>query len=171
MGLAILLDKLLAKRVITGRGTTDPYLTKYRLLDLGRHVGRLHLHRFHRSDEDPECHSHPWSWALSLVLWGGYEETLALPVPGAPPLLRFGRKRRPGAFNLIRRDTWHRVDLLRGECWTLFLSGPIPDHAPGESSWGFLDLVTSRVIPWRQFLADKGGTVPDGAYWREKREA
>jgi hypothetical protein len=103
----------------------------------------LYLHHFHRSDVDRELHNHPWEWAVSFVLAGGYVEER-----------REGRavvrkEVLPGHFNRIRHDDFHRVDLIEHDAWSLFLVGP------KVKSWGFWDRTTNRVTPWREFLAGK----------------
>lgn len=130
-------------RVIDG-GDGSPYLSKHALLR-GVHGGwHLHLHRFHRGDEDTALHNHPWPCA-SLILVGGYREE-RLRDDGAIVT----HERRPGAINLIGADTFHRVDLIDGECWTIFLNAPVVQE------WGFLDRVSRRFTPWREFIRGKG---------------
>jgi hypothetical protein len=94
----------------------------------------LYLHCFHQSDDAAQLHSHPWRWAISLVLKTGYVEDRTL--RGSNGVRR--KPYRPGQLNFLRGSTFHRVDLDRGEAWTLFLVGP------GESSWGFLDLASTH---------------------------
>src|SRR5690606_161477 len=45
------------KSVIYGKEDdhATPYMTRY-------WIGRLRLHIFHRGDQDPDCHDHPWSF-------------------------------------------------------------------------------------------------------------
>ena len=54
-----------------------PYMTRY-------WIGRLRLHIFHRGDQDPDCHDHPWDfWTFPFTPyveevaeptgWGEYE--------------------------------------------------------------------------------------------------
>lgn len=39
----------------------DPYMTRI-------WIGRLRLHIFHRGDQDPDCHDHPWDfWTFPLT--------------------------------------------------------------------------------------------------------
>jgi hypothetical protein len=124
-------------------GEAGPYLTRYTLL-VGRGEGpwALHVHHFHRGDNDAAVHGHPWRWALSLMLSGGYREWR--PAHGA---LR-PRDVRPGAVNLLTSETLHRVDLLDGEAFTLFLTGP------KGGSWAFVE--PSAFIPWRDYLKARG---------------
>lgn len=134
----------LPERVITGAEDT-PYLSKY-LVAGGTHGGwHLHLHRFHRSDEDRALHNHPWPCA-SLILAGGYREER---VRDDGAIVTY--ERRPGALNFIGANTFHRIDLIDGECWTLFLNLPVVQN------WSFMDRRTREVTPWREYLAAKGG--------------
>ena len=141
------LARRLPLRVIVGR-EHDPYLCKYKLAAGER--WRLHLHRFVRSDEDHELHSHPWTWSVGLILWGGYREEYE--VANRAVALRAVL---PGRLNVIFGDTFHRVELIERECWTLFLSGPVHGQ-----SWGFKDRLPDGTLgafrPWRAFVRAKG---------------
>ena len=139
-------------RVIEGRNGESAYLTRYFIFrrsplteGMDRHALKvprwgLYLHCFHRGDVDGACHDHPWDWAISFVLKNGYSEERRV----GDKVIR--RDIRPYRFNFLRGDTFHRVDLVRGEAWTLFLVGPI------VKSWGFWDRDTGIVTPWRVFL-------------------
>jgi hypothetical protein len=100
----------------------------------------LYLHRFHRSDADGELHNHPWRWALSLVLVGGYSEERR----NGARVIR--RRVAPGSLNFIRANDFHRVDLLEHDAWTLFLVGP------KSQSWGFWSRTDGAFTPWREFI-------------------
>jgi hypothetical protein len=82
----------------------------------------LFLHHFRASDPAVHVHSHPWQWAVSLVLVGGYREERCQQV-GAR-VLRLEHEYLPGSLNLIGPDDRHRIDLIGRDCWTLFLVGP-----------------------------------------------
>lgn len=108
----------------------------------------LYLHRIHRNDNDRELHNHPWAWAASWILAGGYVEERRHGVPGDYSIVT--RELRPGDSNTIGHGDFHRVTrLLDGECWTLFAAGP------KVSSWGFWSAETDTVTPWREFMAAK----------------
>lgn len=125
-------------------GKLGPYLTRWPLLALPRGA-RLSLHYFHRSDEDQELHTHPWSWAAALQLAGGYTEERR---DGLDIVTRVCP---PGSLVLIWPDTAHRVDLLDPDgSWSLILTGPV------VSSWGFYDRVSWDFTPWREFVERKG---------------
>jgi hypothetical protein len=135
-------------RVIEGRDGS-PFLSKYLIAGGAREGWRLHLHRFHRGDEDPEMHNHPW-WCASLILAGGYIEE-RLRADGA--VVAFDRG--PGSVNVIGAEVFHRVDLSGGECWTVFL------NAPASQRWGFINRHARHFVPWREFIQQKG-MVPNG---------
>lgn len=105
----------------------------------------LFVHFFHRSDDDRDQHNHPWGTSLALVLAGGYHEERG----------DYSRIVKPGRFNLIRHDDYHRVDLLKPEegSWSLFLAGR---HM---QDWGFRDTETQEHIPQEEYLARKFGKV------------
>lgn len=146
-------------RVIFDREGGLPYLSRWYLIrkkpvdddDLkgqssetsGRRLFDLYLHCFHRSDDDQALHNHPWSWALSLVLCGGYTEERRV---GGEVVRRVFR---PPALNLIRGGDYHRVDLLDRDAWSLFLAGPKVD------TWYFWDRNLKARMPWRKFIEVK----------------
>lgn len=123
-------------------GVDGLYLTRWNLGDVG--PARVYLHRFNRGDEDKELHNHPWAWAFSLMLAGGYVEH-RLCSQG----IVWRRVVRPGAVNVIRANDFHKVELRGGPAWTLFVTGP------KAQSWGFLDPLSREFTPWREFLRQK----------------
>ncbi len=128
---------------VTMHGTRGPYLTRYTLFNVGKALPRIKINHFHRGDEDVELHSHPWAWALSLILRGGYwEERLR---GNELQISRLG----PGDINLLLSDTFHRVVKADGT-WSLFITGPEVD------TWYFLDHRTHQMWEWRQFIRLKG---------------
>lgn len=67
-----------------------PYLTRYTLFSVPGKNGAIFLHHFHSSDKaDGDLHNHPWKWAQSLILKGGYYEKKCyapfIPVYGLEP--------------------------------------------------------------------------------------
>lgn len=138
-------------RIISDNG--EPYLERYYVCSLGR--TRIYLHRFVGSDPDRGLHSHPWSWALSIILSGWYfEERFS---GTETPFIRRVRR-----LNFLLGESFHRVvmpkdkikrDIETGyvlaymgtgfikpletaptECWTLFI------HRAQDRGrrWGFL---------------------------------
>lgn len=134
------LAKKIPGRVITRGYGEEPYLERYYLFRrrwmsfrVPSWVPGVYLHRFVASD-DAELHNHPWS-AVSLILSGGYVESR---LDGTQRTLG------PGSVNGISPDTFHRVDLLWDECWTLFFYGA------KRQPWGFLNRKTAEFVHWRE---------------------
>lgn len=116
----------------------------------------IYLHRFHRGDEDRELHNHPFAWSFSVILVGGYlEERRVFDEFARPERMWNVEKRevRPGQINFIGKNDFHRVDLIDGECWTLFVAGP------KIGTWGFWERETDKAFPWREFIERKRGLV------------
>lgn len=136
-----------------------PYLERYHLLTI---EGRLHayLHRFVDADGDDALHDHPWDWAYSLVLSGGYvEQRLEAVDPREPTGVRLSFKTRgPGSWRVMGRDDWHRVVDVSPGTWTLFV------HGPWAHAWGFLSAV-------RTMSQDGTRAVVDLIYRQEPRSA
>ncbi len=148
--------RLLPLREIRDEGGTL-YLSRYRIVGsmTGRHPWfpfTAYLHRFHRPDQDRDLHNHPWPWAVSLVLVGGYREIRH--VPGSVPsrLLNqptLSRWLTAGMLNVLHGNTFHRVaELAPEETWTLFLV------ARKVQAWGY-DVPGRGFVPWRQHAAER----------------
>ena len=150
--LRTLVEYLDPPRVIHDRSGVSPYLSRWYLFrsqrptmpdgsspfnELGNpKVGvilpnvnwSLYLHRFHRSDEDGELHSHPFEWSVALILAGGYREERRVTMSYPWKIVK--RDVKPWTLNFIRHDTFHRVDLLEHDAWSLFLVGPKTKSRP-----------------------------------------
>lgn len=101
----------------------------------------LYLHQMHAPDLDPAVHDHPWPWALSWVMLGGYCEERAPLGPDRQlerTLTTLWHKQRwlqAPAINALRGSTFHRLAALADEpTFTLFLAGP----RAGKKPWGYL---------------------------------
>lgn len=124
--------KLFRIQRITGYGEEDLYLNRWRLFE-SKHFG-VKLHQFVRSDSDAELHNHPWDWAASLILAGGYSEERRVVSSSDNGRWHDTVQQRfflPFSLNFLRANTFHRVDLLEEDCWTIFVTGP------KVQSWGF----------------------------------
>ena len=163
-----LAGKLPPPRIIWDRNGKSPYLSRFYLVNPPRMPDGswpfdkngalregitwptrrwgIYLHKFHRGDDERELHNHPWRWAVSLILSGGYieERRHGRDYEYVVRVRRF----RPGMINIIRSSDFHRVDLVGKEAWSLFLVGP------KFSSWGFWCRNTGRFWPWRQFISE-----------------
>jgi hypothetical protein len=159
----LLVRVLSAPRVIYDRNGVSPYLSRYYIIGApkmpdgyapfdsfgspqdgviwGDKRWGLYLHRFHRGDDERELHNHPWRWALSLIIAGGYVEERR----GADDVVRT-RVVKPWRLNFIRANDFHRVDLVGEDAWTLFLVG----HK--FQDWGFWSRDTGEFWPWRVFI-------------------
>lgn len=125
-----------------------PYLERYFLCAFGGL--RIYLHRFTGSDPDRGLHSHPWSWAVSLVLAGWYFEERFSGTD--QPVLR-----RVRWLNILLGESFHRVvmpahwpqstaecpmsirptvrqAMAVKDCWTLFIHR---EQKTGRR-WGFM---------------------------------
>ena len=69
-----ILNKLFKSFTIIGVDG-QPYLRRYYILKT--RWFRIYLHEILRSDEDRDCHDHPWNFT-SIILKGGYWETREL---------------------------------------------------------------------------------------------
>lgn len=161
-------------RVIFDREGGSPYLSRYYLIGRRRTedaIGplrgvesvfdrlpfNLFLHHFHRSDDDGALHSHPWSWAVALVLAGGYQEERRV----GDEVVR--RTVRPLTLNFIHDDDFHRVDLLEQDAWSLFLVGPKTD------TWYLWDRDRKARSHWRDFIEARRGFIPDARWVPDSR--
>lgn len=114
-----------------------------------RRLPAVYLHYFFRGDLDRELHNHPWEWAVSVILSGGYtEERYDGPLDLIEPRRVRARALRPGSVNVIRHDTYHRVQMLNGTpTWSLFIAGPRVAKTRGED-WGFVSPQTREYESW-----------------------
>lgn len=133
-------DRLPAREILGPRD--EPYLERY-------YVGRLfgwtfYLHRFLAGDPGQGLHDHPWDVSISLVLSGGYNEVRLRHIDCTGVHTRT-RRVRPGRFNLIRAETFHRVDFGPGdrEAWSLFAA----HRKLRRKRWGFLFRPAIGEIP------------------------
>ena len=201
-----LASKLDPPRVIYDREGGSPYLSRYYVfgapkasdgkpvfdktgnprpgIEWNDRVGPvgIYLHKFHRSDDDQDTHSHPWLWSIAIILSGGYSEERRVPLGSLSKKESIGwavsctnwvlrnkdrlqtvqtrhavirRKFRPISVNFIRGSDFHRVDLLSDESWSLFIAGP------RVSGWSFWNRFTGEETPWREFIARKRGQKVD----------
>ncbi len=153
-------------------GDESPYLHRWSLLPSNPFFN-VKLHRFMRSDDDV-MHDHPWA-NVSVLLRGGYIEHVPyktrVALDGhwieyrAAPFSRMRRRdpKRPRWKNPWKRAAWvvfrraaaaHSIELLSGEVWTLFLTGP------RIREWGFHCPQGWRH--WRDFLGMDAKGKPGG---------
>lgn len=112
----------------------------------------IYLHCIGRDDDDRALHDHPW-WNLSIVLKGAYREIFINGRRGRPwhdeRILRAGRM-------VLRRATdAHRLEVVEGPVWSLFVTGP------RVREWGF-HCENVGWVHWRAFTSDDGANVGKG---------
>lgn len=160
-------------RTIMDRDGGTPYLSRWYVVgkqpEVDRHGNptgnvakddvQVLLHRFHRGDHDGELHSHPWRWAVAIVLAGGYVEERRV---GDRVVSRWCG---PGTVNVIRAEDFHRVDLIGTESWSIFITGP------KVASWFFWCRRRLARAPWRAFLAWKQDGAVEPEWTRDSRGA
>lgn len=128
------------------RRNNELYLIRYYIYrKTFKWLPSIYLHCFHSSDEDLELHNHEWNISFSIILAGSYSEERLIKDKN---IIR--RIFKPGYFNIIRANDFHRVDLLTPRVWTLFISGP-----KFKDTWGFLDRNTFKFVPWQEHIQKK----------------
>lgn len=137
-------DSWWGSHTIMNTDTGEPYMTRYWL-------GKLRLHIFHRGDQDPDCHDHPWDfWTFPLTSY--VEEVLhirreTIPVGREDPPARFYR-----ATNVVKR---FRLHFRPAEHCHRVLGAWTGRHESYNMFTG--DNVTKRPVP-----GSKPQTKPDG---------
>ncbi len=115
-------------------GAEDPYIRRW-WLKRERESGSMYLHQIIRDDDDRALHDHPWP-STSIVLRGTLREVLP---DGESRLLK------PGSITSRAAKDAHRLEVVDGPVWTLFVTGPV------ERSWGFH--CPKGWVPWREFVS------------------
>jgi hypothetical protein len=131
-------------------GTERPYLRRWWLIPRNR-LFNIYLHQFMRSDDDRALHDHPWA-NCSVLLRGCYVEH-TIDAGGINQ-----RSLRAAGDIVVRRNgrMAHRVELIDGPCWTLFITGP------RYREWGF-HCPERGWIHWERFTAtDDAGAIGKG---------
>lgn len=129
-------------------GDADPYMRRWWLIPRNRWFN-IYLHHFRRSDDDRALHDHPW-WNLSVLLRGRYVEH-TIDAGGISRRV----ERRAGQMKFRGAKAAHRIELVDGPCWTVFITGPV------LRSWGF----HCRLgwVHWKQFTKpEKPGEIGRG---------
>ena len=145
--LCVLLSTILPSFTILD-SNGNPYLTRYYFFGKDRWLCNIYLHHFHQSDNDTGpsgsllLHMHPWS-GLSFILLGGYEEERRVSEVWNYVLRRTVK---PLTFNFISYNTYHRVDLLEKDAWSIFITG----SRSKKRDWFFWDRETNEKIDWRK---------------------
>lgn len=112
-------------------GVEDPYLVRWWVIPRNP-VFNIYLHLFLRSDDDRALHDHPWV-NCSLLLEGRYAEHLVdlAVTPDVPEGTTMVAIRTAGELVFRGPRAAHRIELIDGPVWTLFVTGP------RVREWGF----------------------------------
>lgn len=122
-------------------GRDNPYLLRWFLIPRNRFFN-IYVHWFLRSDDDRALHDHPWI-NCSVILEGQYlEHTIKQGGIHARAIRRAGEWHVRWTGKIA-----HRVELINGPCWTLFITGP------KYREWGF-HCVERGWVHWKLFTAD-----------------
>ena len=116
----------------------DDYLRRWFVIPRNA-IFNIYLHQFIRSDDDRALHDHPW-WNASILLDGEYVEH-TIPAGG----VNVRNLYRAGDVKLRSARAAHRVELVSGNCISLFVTGP------RIREWGFHCPAGWRH--WKQFTA------------------
>lgn len=110
-----MLDKFWDRSVDSERDGYPLILIKHLLRWRGR---RVDLHKIVYPDPWECFHSHPASWAIRIVLWGGYVEEY---YDGTMV------ERKPGHIGIVRHSDVHRINRLRHErpSYSLWIRGKV----------------------------------------------
>lgn len=138
------------KKQIIRNEAGDPYLVRWAI---NLPWFGIKLHHILRSDEDRDCHDHPWSF-LSIILLGGYWEHRPVRMVGemGDEASRETTRRWHGPGSVLWRPapSVHRLELpVERTAWSLVFTGP------KRREWGFHTIC--GWIPWTR-------------YWRAKEE-
>jgi hypothetical protein len=172
-------DRFFGKSTIWGKDGEHrtPYMTRY-------WIGRLRLHIFHRGDQDPDPHDHPWDfWTLPLT---PYVEEVFYAVGGivGEKMSNYAPMRRvvPAFWPSFRPATHtHRViGRWRGDLlwdWPGRQRGDAPRpvvrsgagnivtlvwRSTDKRKWGFLKNRDGRWcwVPWKEYVFGHGKSAP-----------
>ncbi len=128
----------------------EKYLLRFYIKKVGKYPG-VYLHHFFMSDQDRDLHNHPWFNAKSLILCGAYSEERLL----SDKKYISKKEYHAGMINKIEFTDFHRVELLEGPVWTLFMARKT------FQTWGFWDMENKKFIPWNEYVDSHGNFITD----------
>jgi len=129
-------------RNINGRGDDQPYIVRYYLFEC--RFFDIYIHEIKRSDDSPDYHDHPWPF-VHVILEGEYIEEAPWEAVKSRIVKRV-RRRTPGYIAFRKANYAHRLELDKGDAWTLVMSGP------RSRKWGFVDRVTGCWTHWKAYV-------------------
>ena len=120
----------------------EKYLYRWHVIPRNRFFN-VYIHKFVGSDDPRTLHDHPW-YSVSLLLKGEFVEHSFKGVRHIP---RFIPVFRTAKFA-------HRLELVQGPAWTLFVTGP------RIRQWGFF--CPKGWKHWSQCADEKGSGIGSG---------
>lgn len=140
-------------------GQTKPYMLRWWLIPRNRWFN-IYLHKLLRDDDDRALHDHPWA-NVSILLKGSYREVMPNFAGQRTPYARIAdlpmraKVRSRGSVVFRRATDSHRLEVVDGPVWSLFITGPV------QRKWGFHCPKGWR--DWDEFVAkDDPGAVGRG---------
>lgn len=139
-------------------GRENPYMLRWWILPRNRWFN-VYLHKILRDDDDRALHDHPW-WNVSILLRGAYREVMPDLRRRVTPHLRItdlpviSKIRRAGSVVFRRATAAHRLEVVDGPVWSLFITGP------RIREWYFH--CKQGPVLWRDFVGADPGTIGRG---------
>lgn len=131
----------------------DDYMLRWWVIPRNRWFN-VYLHCIGRDDDDRALHDHPW-WNISIILKGSYREiTDELRSIEGNVTYRETRVREPGDIVFRRAEEAHRLEVVKGPVWSLFITGR------RVREWGFH--CPKGWVHWTDFTSDDGRSVGKG---------
>lgn len=119
-------------------GHDAPYLRRWYIKKAHEEGPSVYLHQVIRDDDDRALHDHR-GHAVSIILSGTLREILE----GGERILE------PGSITYREADMAHRLVVVDGPVWSLFITGPT------LREWGFW--CGDRWVHWKEFTAPHDG--------------
>lgn len=120
----------------------EKYLSRWYVIPRNRFFN-IYLHKFESSDDDRALHDHPW-YSMSILFAGEIKEHSYK-----------GVRLMPWLWPVFRTAKFaHRLELMKGPVWTLFITGPV------VRSWGFHCPENWRH--WTEFSDESGQGIGKG---------
>lgn len=122
---------------IVGDNPADPYLQRWHVIPRNDWLN-IYLHQFLHSDDDRALHTHPYRWNVSWLLHGRYLEWVPFNKRKHVARAMASDVGLPGTVRSVGDIVFrwgaspHRIELHRGPCWTLFITGR------RVREWGFI---------------------------------
>jgi len=131
--------------VVIGANRNPPYMKRWWVIPRNKYFN-IYLHEVGQDDDDRALHDHPWI-NMSYVIDGGYNEHT---------IEKGGTHKRtprlPGAIKFRLPSAAHRLELLKPQAVSLFITGP------KMRKWGFH--CPKKWVYYKDFVDDQ--VMPDG---------